>query len=105
MVKTCLVPMREARRPVSFETAEGSPMNGGEELTRLQLRLYNRDGLADADRMMDLTDDFFNADIQYDLILSYPTLSEHRMGVLPHRSALIHEDEEGGDGSPGGGRS
>ena len=96
LVKTGLVPMREARRPVSFETADGSPMNGGEELTRLQLRLYNRDGLADADRMMDLTDDFFNADIQYDLILSYPTLSEHRMGVLPHRNALIHEDEEGG---------
>ena len=40
-----------------------------------------------------MSDKFFNADIQYDLILSYPTLSEHKMGVLPHRNALILEED------------
>ena len=87
--------MRKARRPVAFKTADGSPMKGGEELTQLRLRLHNRDSQGKRDETVEIVDEFYNADIHYDLILSYPTLAEHKMGVLPHRNTLVKEDGEG----------
>ena len=70
LVKSGLIPMREARWPVSFETADGSPMNGGDQITRSKLNLFNRDSPGSSDRTTELINDFYNADIQYDLILS-----------------------------------
>ena len=93
LIKSGLIPMREARRPVAFETADGSPMNGGEELTKLRVKLHKRGVRGDSTQTFELVDDFYNADIQYDLILSYPTLADHKMGVLPHRNALIMEED------------
>ena len=93
LIKSGLIPMREAGRPVAFKTADDSPMNGGKELTKLRVKLHKWGVRGDSSQTFELVDDFYNADIQYDLILSYPTLADHKMGVLPHRNALIMEED------------
>ena len=50
-------------------------------------------------------DRFWNADIRADIILSYPSLLRHNLGVLPHRGSLVREPTPDsfhllGDGRP-----
>ena len=34
-------------------------------------------------------------DPKFDIILSYPSLRTHKLGVLPHRNVLVYEAEAG----------
>ena len=37
---------------------------------------------------------FYEAEIKVDAIISYPWLLENKLGVIPHRRALVMEDPE-----------
>ena len=80
LIRDGLVPMAPAPTILSFASASGAPMAGGSRVAKLGLDLMAQNPAAD----YLLTANFWNADIKVDMILSYPCLKDHKIGVLPH---------------------
>ena len=111
LVKRDLFEMRPVRRKLRFASADGSPIQGGDSVQTLSLALVPPDSkgtesasVADGRRTQtgsasrpsagtfNLMDNFWVADIRADIILSYPSLLHHLLGVIPHRGCLVREE-------------
>ena len=91
LVRPGITPLTPARHPLSLQTVDGSAMGGGDKVTRLELEIPV---LGEGPNLV-FKDTFYCADMdpKFDLILSYPSLRTHKLGVLPHRNALVWEKE------------
>ena len=93
MVRPDITPLTPAKHPLSLQTVDGSAMGGGDRKTRLELEIP----LLTGGPSLRFKDTFYCADMdpKFDIILSYPSLRTHKLGVLPHRNALVYEAEAG----------
>ena len=98
-----LFEMRPVRRKLRFASADRSAIQGGDSVQTLSLALVPPDSkgtqsgnVADGRRTQtgsaslppagtfNLVDNFWAADIRADIVLSYPSLLRHLLGVIPH---------------------
>ena len=96
LVRDGLFPMQDVRKRLRFPSADGPAMQGGDKVQTLALTLRPPKAQGslhaeDPDGSFTLKDRFWNADIRADIILSYPSLLRHNLGVLPHRGSLVRE--------------
>ena len=96
LVRDGLFSMKDVRKRLQFASADGSAMRGGDKVQTLSLDLHPpkaQEELPPSDQTGSflLKDRFWNADIRADIILSYPSLLKHNLGVLPHRGCLVRE--------------
>ena len=108
LVKRDLFEMTTVRRKLRFASADGSAIQGGDSVQTLSLALVPPGSkgtecasVADCRRTrtgsaspppagtFNLADNFWAAGIRADIILSYPSLLRHLLGVIPHRGCLV----------------
>ena len=111
LVKHDLFEMRPVRSKFRFASVDGSAIQGGDSVQTLSLALVPPDSkgtesasVVDGQRtrtgsaspppagMFNLVDNFWAADIRADIILSYPSLLRHLLGVIPHCGCLLREE-------------
>ena len=111
LVKRDLFEVRPVQRKLRSASADGSAIQGGDSVQTLSLALVPPDskgtesaGVADGRHTrtgsaspppagtFNLVDNFCAADIRADIILSYPSLLRHLLGVIPHRGCLVREE-------------
>ena len=78
-----------------MDAAEGRPLEGGSHVVQLNLGFRQRFDGVFLEEKFQATGEFYEADIQVDVILSYAWLYEKELFVAPHHSALAREVEEG----------
>ena len=93
LVHPDITPLTPAKHPLCLQTVDGSTMGGGDRKTRLEMEIPLLTG-APSLRFKD-TSYCADMDPKFDIILSYPSLRTHKLGVLPHRNALVYEAEAG----------
>ena len=93
LVRPGITPLSLAKHPLSLQTVDGSAMGGGDKKTRLEMEIPILGKEAD----LRFKDTFYCADMdpKFDIILSYTSLRNHKLGVLPRRNALVWEREPG----------
>jgi hypothetical protein len=78
-----------AEKPLKLVTVSGSNLGGGQRTIELILHLHGTTS-SNGDRSHHLMGGiFYEADIGWDAIMSYPQLHEQLVSVLPHRNCLI----------------
>ena len=89
MLRPNVTPLTPAKHSLCLQTVDGSAMGSGDRKTRLELEIP----LLTGGPSLRFKDTFYCAamDPKFDIILSYPSLRTHKLGVLPHRNALIWE--------------
>ena len=87
----------EAKKPISLRTVSGEQLGGGDKTITLQLTLWgeNCQGEVCQPEENTVTLAFYNAAIEWDAIISYPTLKKFRWGVMPHRQCILWEKTDG----------
>ena len=91
LVRKGLVPdhlMFSATEPLSFRTANGQRLEGGERVTETSLGFRQVVEGHPLDEFLWKKAIFYEADIQVDAILSFPWLRMKKIGVFPHLRAL-----------------
>ena len=78
-----------APKPLRFETANGQALEGGDRCIKVGLRfLCQSNELQSAEEMI-FEVEFYEANIKVDAILSFPWLSQAKLGIFPHHKALV----------------
>jgi hypothetical protein len=78
-----------AARILKFLTANGQRLAGGTRIIETTLGFtQEKNGMRQKEKWY-CNAEFYEADIKVDAILSYPWLVQNKIGVLPHRRALI----------------
>ena len=82
VVRPGITPLTPAKHRLSLQTVDGSAMGGGDKKTRFELEIP----LLSEGPSLGFKDTFYCADMdpKVDIILSYPSLCTHKLGVLPH---------------------
>ena len=78
-----------APKPLRFETADGKSLGGGDRCIRVKLLLLCESNELASPEQMEFEVEFYEANIKVDAILSYPWLSEAKLGIFPHHKALV----------------
>ena len=60
----------------------------------IRLQFSSIEGIKDRPQIYERMATFYEAEIKVDAIISYPWLLENKLGVIPHRRALVMEDPE-----------
>ena len=79
-----------SQSPIHLSTVSGSPLPGGQREVQVELdfRPISRDGRPLRVKSWRVPASLYDATMKVDIILGYPWLWEHRLGVLPHEAAL-----------------
>jgi hypothetical protein len=93
--------------PIQLITANGQPLEGGSRTVDLQIFLKPYENGQFLTPSLQFSAVCYEADISVDIILSFPWMAEHKIGVFPHHRALVIEKprllllfgQEGGSGS------
>ena len=83
--------LRQAAEPIRLVTVSGRALEGGRRVADLTLELRPLRG-TDVKRVGGV---FYEAAIEWDLIVGYDFLIKNKMGLLPHKKGLVIE--KGGD--------
>ncbi len=78
---------------VNFVTASGHPLRGGDLAIDLRLAFRGDRDEKYPDGVVNISGEFYTAEIKVDGILSYPWLKENRLGVIPHLGKLVMGDD------------
>ena len=81
-----------APKPVRFETANGQVLRGGDRCIRCSLLFQCESTELCSPEILEFGVEFYEADIKVDAILSFPWLSEAKLGIFPFSRALILDD-------------
>ena len=86
-----ITPLTPAKHPLCLPTVDGSAMGCGDRKTLLELVIPLPTGVPS----LRFEDTFYCAhmDPKFDIILSYPSLWTHKLGVLPLQNTLVWETE------------
>ena len=97
LVRQGLMPahlMYPAPKPLKFETADGQPLLGGDRCIKVRLLLLCESNELNTPEEMEFEVEFFEANIKVDAILSYPWLSQAKLGIFPHHKALVLDSQD-----------
>jgi hypothetical protein len=92
LIQQGLVPahlLRHAEKPLRFVTADGQHLQGGERCVTVKLRLRSESSELPTSEIAEFSVEFYEANIRVDAILSYPWLSQAKLGIFPHHKALV----------------
>ena len=84
--------LHEPPEKVTFLTANGQPLKGGDLAIDLELIFGVASENRENDQMVIIPGEFYTAEIKVDGILSYPWLKQHKLGVFPDLGALARRD-------------
>ena len=84
---------RGAPKVLRFVTANGQKLEGCEHVADVALQFSSVEESGRRPQTFEFPTTFYEAAIRVDAILSYPWLLENRLGVIPHRRALIMDPE------------
>ena len=82
-----------ATKPLRLITVSGSELQGGKRTISLILHLHGEDNNTQKESHHLMGGLFYEANIGWDAIISYPLLQEQKIGVLPNRGCLILDEE------------
>ena len=92
LVRKGLVPehlFHMAEKPIRLVTASGQVLPGGDKVVRLGMTFGTISGENAQTGTFECCADFLEAEIKVDAILSYPWMVKMKIGVFPHKGALI----------------
>ena len=91
LIKTGIIPphlIQAAMERLSFVAANGLKIPGGEREVDLNLAFRQRVNDQDSVHKLWRTAKFYEAQIRVDAILSFPWMTQNKIGVFPHHNAL-----------------
>jgi len=94
LVRTGLIPRHlfyGAPRVLKLITASGQRMEGGERVVDVNLEFSMEKNGHQQEEKVQFPTTFYEAAIKMDAILSYPWMEQRKIGVFPHKRALIAE--------------
>ena len=97
LVRKGLVPggyLQRSKNPVRLVAANSDVIAGGDRSVTLQVGLRGESVKSGQLTPLYLPGEFYEAEIDLDMILSYPWLREHALGVFPHLGSLAKDEPE-----------
>ena len=86
---------RPAKERLKLITVSGSTLAGGVRTTVLEMQLKVVDQTTNIESRHVIGGVFYEAEIDWDAIISFPLLAAAKIGVLPHRRCLLVEKAGG----------
>ena len=80
---------KKAEKPLRFYAADQSPLGGGERQMSCRVTLEGQYPCEPHPHECQLSADFYEADIQQDVILSYTWMAQHGVSVCPAHNAIL----------------
>ena len=84
--------LQRAKSPVRLVTANNQVLQGGDKTVSLEVTFRQKYAGEFLPNLLACDAEFYQACIDVDAILSFPWLSQYRIGIFPHRKALAIED-------------
>ena len=83
-----------AQEPIQLVTANGQRLMGGVRTISLEIEFNPNENGKFLDEKMNFEATCYEADISIDLILSFPWMAKHKIGVFPHHKALVVDEPD-----------
>ena len=82
----------EAEKPVQLIAANGQRLGGGTKTIKLDMGFNPSEGGSITQDKLWYEAECYEADINIDVILSYPWMCKNKIGIFPHHKALVVDD-------------